>query len=1193
LSFHKVNNINTEGGGIMALIAHWPLNGNTNDISGNGYNGTPTNITYVAGKIGQAASFNGTTSVVDLSSFTTPNSDFTVSAWVKITTGGVFQHIVDGQNTSATEWHLAILNTNKPYFSYGSNNYHQSAATLDLNKWYHLVGVKRGNKNQIYIDGILSQELTSTNLIGTSSLSIGRFRSSNSRYFNGQINDVRVFNHALTDMEIQEIARAKILHYTFDDFQEPTRNLLGPILAGYANWGTNTGTSVAFTSFEGTTGARLNITSFTDGGVRWYTTGNQRDCLPSTVYTVSAKIKYTNNPSGNLFYLRQYNSSGSQLSEGGLYNQINNEEYFNGYKIAKATFTTNSNAARFLIEGYQYSVNQIDIYDIQVEQKSYRTEFTPGTRSSTIRDNSGFFNDSEIVNLNGYGYKVDHIDQYGTWVKIFNHNSQNNANLFASDAEAAYNDPGNQNSNKFSILNQIPNFIRSDNKYKFKLQYPDVGLGIRNIWFQTSNPNTSLVSGYQAISIENSTNSWGGLERTNLSGGTTSTYIDGSVNISSWWFSIGQKVSFTGGNPGPGVTVNNTSLYMCIEDTKFIRDYPRWTSDSKIGTGGYIFNNSKFISTTVTRGQLSTEYTIAAWFKYTGTSANTYSPIIGSHDFGAGTEFFFGKNIGNNNFGVQDGNYRGDMVVASNVFDGNWHHFAFSFSSGTGKLYLDGSLASQNTFTGANSSELIYIGHETEGAGYFWIGSIDDTRFYTTVLSDKDILDLYNTKAEIEQSGILYAKDFLSNAEATVNLTNDPLFLSSAIPNSTASGTYGQWNFNTWQTDNHELVTSELIPSAKAIKVTANATGFNHFWNNGWRDNVPANTVHTISFYAKGNGSIAFAAQFGGGQTITLTENLKRYSFTYTKGATASQFAYISFDNLTTGQYAQLELFQCELKPYATPFISTFRPAIELPTGVQFGADEIHETGIANFEDFSTVGITDGLIGYWPFDGNMLDYSGNNYHGVNNGLIINSDHVKFDAQADNINFNNNSIFVPLEKTLIFTIRSNRPLSVQDNWEIGFLNQGTTPGSMFGMMYGVGECQDLGFWGYGASYDASVESVTNKWSSDGNWHHVVLTMNSSRQVRIYIDGQSKQWLLHSDYTTLADFLTLPTNTTNYFLANSRGVWNSGMTYVDLGEIKLFNRALTAEEIKIEYNTMFNNQVQIHESGVVYARDLEQY
>lgn len=41
-----------------------------------------------------------------------------------------------------------------------------------------------------------------------------------------------------------------------------------------------------------------------------------------------------------------------------------------------------------------------------------------------------------------------------------------------------------------------------------------------------------------------------------------------------------------------------------------------------------------------------------------------------------------------------------------------------------------------------------------------------------------------------------------------------------------------------------------------------------------------------------------------------------------------------------------------------------------------------------------------------------------------------------------------------------------------------------------------------------------------------------------------------------------------------------------------DAKVFNHALTAEEISIEYNTMFNNEVQIHESGVLYAKDLKQ-
>jgi len=42
----------------MILIARYPLNGDANDVSGNGHDGTPTNVSYVAGKLGLAASFN-------------------------------------------------------------------------------------------------------------------------------------------------------------------------------------------------------------------------------------------------------------------------------------------------------------------------------------------------------------------------------------------------------------------------------------------------------------------------------------------------------------------------------------------------------------------------------------------------------------------------------------------------------------------------------------------------------------------------------------------------------------------------------------------------------------------------------------------------------------------------------------------------------------------------------------------------------------------------------------------------------------------------------------------------------------------------------------------------------------------------------------------------------------------------------
>jgi hypothetical protein len=81
------------------------------------------------------------------------------------------------------------------------------------------------------------------------------------------------------------------------------------------------------------------------------------------------------------------------------------------------------------------------------------------------------------------------------------------------------------------------------------------------------------------------------------------------------------------------------------------------------------------------------------------------------------------------------------------------------------------------------------------------------------------------------------------------------------------------------------------------------------------------------------------------------------------------------------------------------PFINSYRPAIQLPSTLDFAGNEVHETGTANFEDFSTVGITDGLVGYWQLNNDVKDYSGNNYNGTNNGAVSKGDYYYFNDAA--------------------------------------------------------------------------------------------------------------------------------------------------------------------------------------------------
>jgi len=148
------------------------------------------------------------------------------------------------------------------------------------------------------------------------------------------------------------------------------------------------------------------------------------------------------------------------------------------------------------------------------------------------------------------------------------------------------------------------------------------------------------------------------------------------------------------------------------------------------------------IAVPINRAELGNNMSIEATFKYEGASGDGYRPIIGGNDPGAGTEIFFGKNTGNTNFGVQDGNYAGSFVTNYNVFDGEWHHMVYTYDNGTGKIYLDGVLRNSGAFTKANNAEQIYIGAEVQ-EGYWWNGDISQVKYYTKTLSSPEILQNY------------------------------------------------------------------------------------------------------------------------------------------------------------------------------------------------------------------------------------------------------------------------------------------------------------------------------------------------------------------------------------------------------------------------------------------------------------------
>lgn len=187
--------------------------------------GLLNNVTYSTDNYGSLV-FNGTNSYIDVPYTQTAVTKYSISMWVKTTTGGV---IIDNRGVTGSSGRsivLSIGNFRVSYFPFNSDGqiFSLTAPTIVAdNTWHHIVCVLDGtsglvltdqNYNQyikIYIDNVL-QVLSVGQILGSpalpftglENLQIGRSVSLNS-YYSGQIGTVQIFTKALTATEVRGI----------------------------------------------------------------------------------------------------------------------------------------------------------------------------------------------------------------------------------------------------------------------------------------------------------------------------------------------------------------------------------------------------------------------------------------------------------------------------------------------------------------------------------------------------------------------------------------------------------------------------------------------------------------------------------------------------------------------------------------------------------------------------------------------------------------------------------------------------------------------------------------------------------------------------------------------------------------------------------------------------------------------------
>lgn len=219
------------------LQAHYTFSGNANDISGNGKDGTaygsPTLTTDRFGNLNSAYEFDGVNDLINTYS-TFDYSNRTLSLWVN-------PYDINGSVNSA---HVAITQDDDAlsngilrvdfsggvmHLRAGGSTGGYNASTVTLNSWMHLVLIREGSVSKYYVDNVLvlisTADGNGSTIYPNPEFIIGSGRTTSNQFFLGKIDDIRVYDRAINDLEIDSLFNENNTTGVYDILTEPIINI--------------------------------------------------------------------------------------------------------------------------------------------------------------------------------------------------------------------------------------------------------------------------------------------------------------------------------------------------------------------------------------------------------------------------------------------------------------------------------------------------------------------------------------------------------------------------------------------------------------------------------------------------------------------------------------------------------------------------------------------------------------------------------------------------------------------------------------------------------------------------------------------------------------------------------------------------------------------------------------------------------
>jgi len=197
------------------LVAYYPFNGNANDESGFGNNGTVHGAFLISDRFDRANSayhFDGYNDYLEIPNAVIndlPEGSF--SAWIKLDELNRQSAIIDKTETYATNYLQIIVHSNNRLrvnidVHYGESLRLYSNTVFNKNTWYHVVVTWDGNYWKIYINGRLDSQAERNRTVPNKyrKVLIGKV-DNNTSFMKGTIDDIRIYNYVLSDSEINNL----------------------------------------------------------------------------------------------------------------------------------------------------------------------------------------------------------------------------------------------------------------------------------------------------------------------------------------------------------------------------------------------------------------------------------------------------------------------------------------------------------------------------------------------------------------------------------------------------------------------------------------------------------------------------------------------------------------------------------------------------------------------------------------------------------------------------------------------------------------------------------------------------------------------------------------------------------------------------------------------------------------------------